>query len=94
MRIVVPYPPGGSTDRAARLLADALQPLLGAPVIVENRVGTGGRRAVQQVHKEPTARNVLLLTNPAPIWLHRAVDAGDPGVGHQDVSGSGSRICY
>lgn len=69
LRIVVPYPPGGGTDRAARLLADALQPLLGATVIVENRVGAGGRLAVQQVHKEPAARNVLLLANPAPMLV-------------------------
>ena len=69
LRIVVPYPPGGGTDRAARLLADALQPLLGATVIVENRVGAGGRLAVQQVHREPAARNVLLLANPAPMLV-------------------------
>ena len=69
LRIVVPYPPGGGTDRAARLLADALHPLLGATVIVENRVGAGGRLAVQQVHKEPAARNVLLLANPAPMLV-------------------------
>lgn len=69
LRIVVPYPPGGGTDRAARLLANALQPLLGVSVVVENRVGAGGRLAVQQVHRQPASRNVLLLANPAPMLV-------------------------
>ncbi|MBA4328311.1 MAG: ABC transporter substrate-binding protein, partial [Polaromonas sp.] len=41
MRIVVGYPPGGGTDRAARLVADRLQTLLKRTVLVENRVGAG-----------------------------------------------------
>src|SRR5690606_22102915 len=39
LKIVVPYPPGGSSDRAARLLSERLSTEIGAPVIVENRPG-------------------------------------------------------
>ncbi|RYF35182.1 MAG: ABC transporter substrate-binding protein, partial [Comamonadaceae bacterium] len=42
LHLVVPYPAGGTSDRAARLLGEAIAPKLGVPVIVENRVGAGG----------------------------------------------------
>lgn len=65
LTIVVPYPPGGSSDRAARLLAEALQARLGETVIVENRVGAGGRLAAQQLKREGATSNTLMLANPA-----------------------------
>jgi tripartite-type tricarboxylate transporter receptor subunit TctC len=40
--IIVPFPAGGSTDTAARLLADALSRQMGQPVVIENRGGAGG----------------------------------------------------
>jgi tripartite-type tricarboxylate transporter receptor subunit TctC len=42
LRIVVGYPPGGATDRVARIVADRLQARLGSPVVVENKPGAGG----------------------------------------------------
>jgi tripartite-type tricarboxylate transporter receptor subunit TctC len=44
--LIVPFPPGGSTDVAARIMAERLRPLLGQPVIVENVGGAGGSIAV------------------------------------------------
>ena len=48
LRLVVPYPPGGSSDHAARIVADKLGQKLGQTVIVENKAGAGGRVALQQ----------------------------------------------
>ncbi|MDD0812166.1 tripartite tricarboxylate transporter substrate-binding protein [Curvibacter sp. RS43] len=67
LKIVVPYPPGGSSDRAARLVSDAIAPRLGVPVIVENRVGAGGRLAAQQLHRDTSGHNQVLLANPATM---------------------------
>jgi tripartite-type tricarboxylate transporter receptor subunit TctC len=42
VRLLVPFPAGGSIDLMSRLLAEALQPQLGRPIVVENRAGAGG----------------------------------------------------
>ncbi len=66
LRIVVPYPAGGSSDRAARFLAEALGPRIQQTVVVENIVGAGGRLAMQQLKRSTVdAHNTLVLVNPA-----------------------------
>ncbi len=45
IRIIVGFPPGGTTDVAARLMAPKMQALLGQPVVVENRAGAHGNIA-------------------------------------------------
>ena len=44
--LIVPFPPGGSTDVAARIMADRMRPILGQPIIIENVGGAGGSIAV------------------------------------------------
>ncbi|MEA2905626.1 MAG: hypothetical protein QOI12_3013 [Alphaproteobacteria bacterium] len=47
--LIVPFPPGGSTDVVARIMAEKMRPLLGQPVIIENVGGAGGSIAVGRV---------------------------------------------
>src|SRR5437899_11969723 len=47
--LVVPFPPGGSTDVTARILAERMRAPLGQPVIIENVGGAGGSIAVGRV---------------------------------------------
>ena len=42
LRVVVAWPPGGSTDTAARLITAPMQPLLRQPIVIENRGGATG----------------------------------------------------
>ena len=47
--LIVPFPPGGSTDTAARIIADAMRPALGQTVVVENAGGAGGTIGVARL---------------------------------------------
>lgn len=51
IRLVVPFPPGGPTDRIGRLLADRLGKALGQPVVIDNVGGAGGTIGMARVAK-------------------------------------------
>jgi tripartite-type tricarboxylate transporter receptor subunit TctC len=63
--LLVSFPPGGSSDIAARLLAPALQESLGRPVVVENRGGAGGNIGIAAVARAPADGHTLLVTSSA-----------------------------
>lgn len=60
LRIVSPFAPGGSSDGPARLLAERLMPLLGQPVVVENRAGAGSLVGTSFVAQSTDQHTVLL----------------------------------
>ncbi|MDO9711437.1 Bug family tripartite tricarboxylate transporter substrate binding protein [Paracraurococcus lichenis] len=51
VRVVVPWPPGGSTDVLARLLSEQLQAKLGQPFVLENRPGASGNIGMEAIAK-------------------------------------------
>jgi tripartite-type tricarboxylate transporter receptor subunit TctC len=67
IRIVVVFPPGGSSDIVARVLAEAMSPKLGQRVVVDNRPGAGGTLAAAYVAQQPADGGTLLLSNTAPM---------------------------
>jgi tripartite-type tricarboxylate transporter receptor subunit TctC len=61
VKIVVPYPPGGTNDTVARLLAQRLSDKLGQPFIVENRAGASGNIGADAVARAPADGYTLLV---------------------------------
>ena len=64
LKVLVGFGAGGSADLAARLLAERLKDELGRPVVVENRVGAGGRIAAEALKNAPPNGTTVML---API---------------------------
>jgi len=63
--LVVPYPPGGLIDLAARIIQPKMQVELGQPVVVENRSGAGGNVGAEAVVRASPNGYTLLLANPS-----------------------------
>jgi len=67
VRIVVVFPPGGSSDIVARVLAEFYGARFGQRFLVDNRPGAGGTLAALHVSQQPPDGYTLMLSNTAPI---------------------------
>ena len=65
IRLVVPFPPGGTTDIVGRIVAARMSVALGQPVVVENRAGAGGTVGSDVVAKSPPDGYTLVVSNIA-----------------------------
>jgi tripartite-type tricarboxylate transporter receptor subunit TctC len=73
VHVIVTFPPGGSSDIVARLLAAPLQSELGQPIIVDNRPGAGGTIGALEAARAAPDGYTLLLSNSAPISISPAM---------------------
>ncbi len=80
VRIVNPYPPGGSVDITARILAQKLSDNTGQQFIVENRTGAGGNTGADSVAKSEPGR------------LHAAVQRARPAGRQPDALHQGPAV--
>ena len=62
---VVPYPPAGTTDVLARIIAQWLTEKLGQPFVIENKAGAGNNLGTESVVNAPPDGYTMLLVNPA-----------------------------
>ena len=62
IRVLVGFPPGGSTDVVARIITDRLRESLGRPVIVENKPGNGGQVAAQNLKAAAPDGTTVMMT--------------------------------
>src|SRR6266849_5873868 len=82
IRLIVPFPPGGSSDSVARVVVQKFSEGLGQPVVIENRPGVGGLLGSEAVAKAAPDGYTLLLGSVSslavgPQWL--ANPRIDPG---------------
>jgi tripartite-type tricarboxylate transporter receptor subunit TctC len=75
IRIIVPNPPGGGNDFAARLVAERLREKWGQPVVVDNRAGASGRIGAEIVAAAPPDGYTLLITAPASLVINKSLYA-------------------
>ncbi len=73
VRIISPYPPGGSVDVMARVLAAKLTEVLGSSVIVETRTGAGGNTGAEFVAKAEPDGYTLFFTAPGPLVINQTL---------------------
>jgi tripartite-type tricarboxylate transporter receptor subunit TctC len=73
LRIVVPYPPGGSSDIIARAISQPLSEALKQPVIVENRAGANGNLGAELVAKSAPDGYTLLLCDTGALAISPSV---------------------
>ena len=69
VRIIVVYPPGGTSDAVTRLLAEKLAPALGQQVLVENRGGAGGAIGMDAMAKSAPDGHTLAFSAISPLTL-------------------------
>jgi tripartite-type tricarboxylate transporter receptor subunit TctC len=70
VRLVVPFPPGGSTDVLSRVYADALGPAIGERVIVDNKSGAAGNIGVDAIAKAAPDGYTIGVSTIGPMSTH------------------------
>jgi tripartite-type tricarboxylate transporter receptor subunit TctC len=70
VRIVVPFPAGGSADVLPRIVADALGPIWKQSIIIENRTGAGGNIGAEHVAQAKPNGYTLMSAPPPPIAIN------------------------
>jgi tripartite-type tricarboxylate transporter receptor subunit TctC len=78
VKLIVPYPPGGGTDIAARWIADKLGDRLRQTVFVDNRAGANGNLGTDFIAKAAPDGYVIGMATPGPVTVGRSLYADLP----------------
>jgi tripartite-type tricarboxylate transporter receptor subunit TctC len=71
VKIVVPFPPGGTADAMPRIIADWLSRKWGQPVIIENHTGAGGNVGAEFAYKAEPDGYTLFSSPPPPLVINQ-----------------------
>ena len=86
VRIIVPFAPGGTADILARTISSKLNPVLGQPVVVENRPGAAGNIGTDLVAKSKPDGYTLLVNLMNPHVVNQALYKSMPFNGVEDFT--------
>lgn len=70
LKIIVPYPAGGTADILPRVVAEKLRAQFPAGVLIDNRTGAGGNIGAEAVFRAEPDGNTLLASPPGPIAIN------------------------
>ena len=87
VRVVVPYPPGGSSDIIARSIGDVLSAALKQPVVVDNRPGANGNLGAELVARAPADGYTFLLCDVGALAISPSVYTKLPFDPSKDLRG-------
>lgn len=76
IRLIVPYPAGGSTDIMARALQEPMAKILGQPLIIDNRGGAAGTTGANEAARADADGYTLLFANNGPISIAPLLQKG------------------
>jgi tripartite-type tricarboxylate transporter receptor subunit TctC len=71
VRIIVPFPPGGTADVLPRAVADFLSRKWGQPVVIDNRTGAAGNIGAEQAFRSAPDGYTLLSSPPPPLVINQ-----------------------
>src|SRR5881397_3429506 len=86
IRLIVPFPPGGGTDIAARTVANKLSETLRWTFVIENKPGAGGNLGVEQAVKSPPDGYTLVIGQTSNLAINPALYAKLPYDPLRDLS--------
>jgi tripartite-type tricarboxylate transporter receptor subunit TctC len=69
IKVIIPWPPGQATDLAARMVSEKLVPVLGQPLVMDNKPGAGGTIGAEAASKAPPDGYTLLAGSSGPISI-------------------------
>ncbi len=75
VRLVAPFPPGGTVDVVSRIMAPRLSEALGQPVVVENRAGAGGSVGGAEVARARPDGHTLMTGSNGPVAVNQLLQA-------------------
>jgi tripartite-type tricarboxylate transporter receptor subunit TctC len=75
IKVIVPFPAGGTADSLPRILVEKLRQKWSQPVIIDNRSGAGGNIGAEAVASSPPDGYTLLASPPGPIAINQSLYA-------------------
>ena len=69
IKVLIPWPPGQATDLAARIVSEKLVPILGQPMVADNRGGAGGTIGTEFASKQAADGYTILAASSGPISI-------------------------